>query len=299
MKKLIILLIVFVGFNNLYGQQTSLYTQYMFNPFLMNPALAGTVNYFQLRFTSRLQWVGFPDAPVTNSLSMFGPVSGKNKDMGYGGTVYNDVTGPTSTTGIRGAYAYNIPLNDEIHLSFGAALGLMQFKIDGTQISGMKDHEPSTDVNTVQSFFQPDGMLGVYLYRTDFQVSFSADNLFNNKFDIDPEAVGISKLERHFYLMGAYTYIFNRTWSAEGSAMFKAVTPVPVQMDVNARVIYQKIAWFGISYRTQEAISILAGYYFSHHIYVGYSFDYNLTSIQQFSLGSHEIMIGYRFNSLK
>jgi type IX secretion system PorP/SprF family membrane protein len=298
MKKLIFLIIAVAGFSNLSGQQTSLYTQYMFNPFVLNPAIAGTSNFFQIRSTHRFQWAGFTDAPVTNSLSMFGPVSGKNLDMGYGGTVYVDATGPTRRSGLRGAFAYSIPINDEIHLSFGAALGLMQFKIDGTQITGMRP-EPTDDIKSVQSFFQPDGMLGVYLYRTDFQVSFSADNLFNNKFDVDPEAVGVSKLKRHFYLMGAYTYIFNRTWSAEASTMFKAVTPVPVQMDISSRVIYQKTAWFGISFRTQEAISVLAGYIFSKKIYIGYSFDYNLTAIQQYSLGSHEIMIGYRFNSLK
>jgi type IX secretion system PorP/SprF family membrane protein len=299
MRKLILSLIMVTGINSLYGQQTSLFTQYMFNPFMLNPAVAGTTNYFQIRSTSRFQWAGFTDAPVLNSLSLFGPVSAKNMDMGYGGTVYIDATGPTSRSGLRGAFAYNIPLNDEIHLSFGAALGMMQFKIDGTQIKGMQNSEPTDDVKTVQSFFQPDGMLGVYLYRTDFQVRFSADNLFNNRFDIDPEAKGISKLKRHYYLLGAYTYIFNRTWSAEASTVLKAVTPVPVQMDINARLIYQKTAWFGISFRTQEAISVLAGYIFSKRIYIGYSFDYNLTAIQQYSLGSHEIMIGYRFNSLK
>jgi type IX secretion system PorP/SprF family membrane protein len=295
-------MVLAAGFSNLFGQQTSLYTQYMFNPFLLNPAIAGTTNYFQIRSTNRFQWAGFPDGPVLNSLSLFGPVSAKNMDMGYGGSVYIDATGPTSRTGINGAFAYNIPLNDEIHLSFGVALGLMQFKIDGTQLTGdrkMRDVEPNGDVYSVQSFFQPDGKLGVYLYRTDFQVSFSADNLFNNKFDIDPNGGGISKLKRHYYLLGTYTYIFNRTWSAEGSAIFKAVTPVPVQMDMSARVIYQRTAWFGISFRTQEAFSVLLGYIFSKRIYVGYSFDYNLSSIQNYSLGSHEIMLGYRFNSLK
>jgi type IX secretion system PorP/SprF family membrane protein len=299
MKKIVFLLIAVTGFSNLFGQQTSLFTQYMFNPFILNPAIAGTTNYFQIRSTHRFQWAGFPDAPILNSLSLYGPVSAKNVDMGYGGTVYIDATGPTSRSGIRGAFAYNIPLNDEIHLSFGAALGMMQFKIDGTQIKGMRDAEPSGDVNTVHSFFQPDGMLGVYLYRTDFQVSLSADNLFNNKFDIDPEAKGISKLKRHFYLLGAYTYIFNRTWSAEASTIFKAVTPVPIQMDINAMAIYQKILRFGISYRTQEAVSVIVSYIFNKKIYVGYSFDYNLSSIQQYSLGSHEIMLGYRFNSLR
>ena len=45
----------------------------MTNPFVLNPALAGTNNYFQVISSNRFQWVGFSDAPITNSLSVYGP----------------------------------------------------------------------------------------------------------------------------------------------------------------------------------------------------------------------------------
>ncbi len=297
MKKLIFSLFVLAGMSRLSAQQSPIYTQYMFNPFILNPAIAGTVNYFQIKSDFRFQWIGIPDAPVTNSLSVFGPMSAKSMDMGYGATVYSDITGPTSRLGLRGAYAYNLAVNDEIRVSLGAAFGFMQYKIDGTQISGMKDAEAG--VNGVNSFFQPDGMIGAYMYSTNFQVSFSADNLFNNKFDVDPQAIGIAKLERNYYLLGAYTYIFNRTWSAEGSTLIKGVSPAPLQADFNVRVIYQKTGWVGISFRSQESISLLGGYIINKRLYLGYSFDYNISDIMRYSLGSHELMIGYRFNTLK
>jgi type IX secretion system PorP/SprF family membrane protein len=265
MRKILLLLSALTMFIGVQGQQGLMYTQYMHNPFILNPAITGTVNYFQIRTVHRFQWAGITDAPVTNSLSVFGPVSAKNKDMGYGATVYNDVTGPTSNSGIRGAYAYNIAINDEIRISFGAALGLYQYKYDGTQIKGLKDGndlDPKLP-QSIKSHYLPDGMLGIYCYRNDFQVGFSVDNLFNleikNGEDLSPQASGLNKLRRHYYFLGSYTYIFNRKWSVEGSTVIKGVSPTPLQVDINARGIYQKVAWFGLSYRTNDAISILGG----------------------------------------
>jgi type IX secretion system PorP/SprF family membrane protein len=304
MRKILILLSALTIVISLHGQQGLMYTQYMHNPFILNPAITGTVNYFQIRSIHRFQWVGIEDAPVTNSLSVFGPVSNKYKDMGYGATVYNDVTGPTSNSGIRGAYAYNIAINEEIRISFGAALGLYQYKFDGTQIKGLLEENSDPKLpKTIKSHYLPDGMLGVYCYRNDFQVGFSVDNLFNmeikNGEDLNSEVSGLNKLRRHYYFLGSYTYIFNRKWSMEGSTVIKGVSPTPLQVDINAIGKYQKVAWFGLSFRTNDAISILGGYIFNKRILLGYSWDINITPIRAYSFGSHELMIGYRFNTLR
>src|ERR1035437_3576786 len=105
MKKLTLLTMILAVCGSLFSQQEPQYTLYMLNPFLTNPALAGTNNYYQIRTNHRFQWTGLKDAPITNSISAYGPHS--TKSMGYGGTIYNDITGPTSRTGINGVYAYN------------------------------------------------------------------------------------------------------------------------------------------------------------------------------------------------
>lgn len=271
----------------------------MHNPFILNPAIAGTVNYFQIRSINRFQWIGFGDAPVTNSLSFFGPVSAKNKDMGYGATVYDDITGLVSNAGLRGAYAYNLAINDQIRISFGAAIGLMQFKFDGTKSNLPKEDIDPAAPKTVKNFLLPDGIIGTYLYSNNFQVGFSADNLFNNKVNIDDQAKGLNKLKSHFYLLGSYEYYFNRRWSVESSMMIRGVSPAPLQFDINGKGIYQKIAWFGLSYRYQDAISVMGGYIFNKRILIGISYDITTTPIRTNSLGSVEFMLGYRFNSLK
>jgi len=48
-----------------------------------------------------------------------------------------------------------------------------------------------------------------------------------------------------------------------------------------------------------DAVALLVGYIFNKRIYAGYAFDFNLSVIRGYNYGSHEIMLGYRFNTLK
>jgi type IX secretion system PorP/SprF family membrane protein len=298
MKKIsiIIILVGIMGSAGLFAQQTPLYTQYMFNPFVLNPAIAGTFNYYQIRSNHRFQWVGITDPPVTNALSIYGPHSSKDKDMGFGGYIYNDVTGPTSRTGVSGAYAYNIAITPDIRLSMGAAVGVMQYKVDGSKIT-TEVPDPSLE-SGIYSTYVPDATVGLYLYSSNFQVGFSAAQLINNKLKLTND-LGLSKLKSHFYLTGGYKYYINREFAIEPTVIFKAVSPAPIQVDFSTKVIYQNMVWGGISYRSQDAIAFLAGYTYENKIYIGYSYDMGISDFRQYNSGSHEIMIGYKFKALK
>ena len=46
-----------------------LYSQYMLNGFLLNPAIAGSEGYTAVNITAREQWIGFKNAPGTYALS--------------------------------------------------------------------------------------------------------------------------------------------------------------------------------------------------------------------------------------
>ena len=95
-KALIITLILIPICSKLWGQQDPMYTQFMLNPYVINPAIAGTNNYYQIRSNHRFQWIGLSDAPITNTLSFYGPL--EKQPMGIGGYIFSDVIGPTSTT---------------------------------------------------------------------------------------------------------------------------------------------------------------------------------------------------------
>ena len=87
------------------AQQLPHYSLYMFNDAVINPAVVGTKDYNRIDLISRSQWSGFEGAPKTQLLS-YQRAQGEN--MGLAGTVFNDVTGPISRTGVQLSYAYNI-----------------------------------------------------------------------------------------------------------------------------------------------------------------------------------------------
>lgn len=296
MKKTLILLLLTITLAvPLWGQQSPEFTLYMMNPFLYNPAVAGTANYWEIRSNHRFQWVGFKDAPITNVISAFGPHS--TKDMGFGGNVYSDITGPVSTTGANGVYTYNLPLTEDIRLSMGLELGMLQYSVDLTSIQ-FYNPDPSLP-DAVLTKIEPDASTGIYIYNSQFNAGFSANHLFNLHEQLTVKEVGITRLQTTFYLMGGYRYLYDREWTFEPGVVITKVVPADYQFEFYGKAIYRNTVWGGISYRTQDAVSFLFGYTHERKIFIGYAFDYALTDIRKYSAGSHEIVIGYNFDSIK
>jgi type IX secretion system PorP/SprF family membrane protein len=58
----------------IFSQQRPQYTQYIFNNFLLNPAVAGIENYTDVKAGYRNQWKGLEGAPVTTYISVNTPL---------------------------------------------------------------------------------------------------------------------------------------------------------------------------------------------------------------------------------
>ena len=119
-KLLIISILIFCG-NHMFSQQLPHFSQYFLNDYLINPAVAGSRDYFEGVSTHRYQWEGVTDAPRTYTLSVNGPT--KNRKMGLGGYLFTDHAGPTRRTGFSLSYAYHLKINDGLKLGLGLNAG--------------------------------------------------------------------------------------------------------------------------------------------------------------------------------
>jgi type IX secretion system PorP/SprF family membrane protein len=292
----IALSLLLIGVLKVSGQQLPQFTQYMFNDFVVNPAIAGIHDYYQIRTNHRFQWIGLVDPPLTNTIAFYGPHA--KYDMGYGGYIYNDVTGPTSRTGITGSYGYNIEVLPDIRLSMGISMSIMQYKIDGTQLIAK---DPSDEVlqSVVSTSYMPDAGLGAYLYADEFYVGLSLAQLLNNKIEIFENKDGFNRLKTHFYLTGGYRFEIDRDWMIEPSVIMKGTAPKEFGFDLTTKVEWQKMVWGAVSYRMHEAVAIILGYSYDETLYFGYSYDIGITDLRKYNTGTHELMIGYRFNDIK
>ena len=69
MRRILYIAILLGGFLvDGWSQQVPLYSQYMLNGFLLNPAAAGSEGYTAVNLTAREQWIGLQNGPGTYAL---------------------------------------------------------------------------------------------------------------------------------------------------------------------------------------------------------------------------------------
>jgi type IX secretion system PorP/SprF family membrane protein len=289
---ILIVLFLFVGCIAT-AQQLPQFSQYMINDYVINPAIAGTKPYFEAKLNQRHQWAGIDDAPRTYTLSVNGPL--KSRKVGIGGYLFTDVTGPTKRSGFYGSYSYILTLSDEAKLSLSLSMGLLQYSVDGSKIQLENPNDVAIS-GALQSAVLPDAGFGFHLYSEKFYLGASAPQLFESNIKFFEEAKnGQSGLSRHFFLMGGYKIKTAGLFSFDPSFLVKYVEPTPVQFEISARATYNNAVWIGGSFRTNDAIAILVGYNYLENISFGYAYDIITSGLNNYSSGSHEIMLGIRF----
>src|SRR4051812_29637172 len=77
-----LILALFLWTNSSQSQQLPLYTQFMINDYIINPAIGGKNPYYEAKSSNRYQWVGIEDAPRTYILSFNGPIKAKHVGLG-------------------------------------------------------------------------------------------------------------------------------------------------------------------------------------------------------------------------
>ena len=296
MKKLYILISAVLLVSAVSAQQTSLYSQYMMNRFLINPGVTGNVDYIPLRLTARQQWVGIDNAPSTQAISAHMLLG--NKSMGVGGNIFVDRFGPETKIGIQANYSYILELNSiNSKLSFGVAFKAFQYKLDYTMMTAI-DADDQVLNNTAETAFVPDADFGVYLQGEKYYVGLSATQLIELPITISEQEVDKNSMVRHYYLLGGYKFDLSDSFQLEPSALLKGTERTPFQADINVKGIYQQNYWLGVSYRTSNSIIAMIGLKYQGFVF-GYAYDYATSDIKNYQSGTHEIILGYNFGEGK
>jgi type IX secretion system PorP/SprF family membrane protein len=269
------------------AQQLPLYSQYMLNSFLINPAIAGSSDFVPVIMTARSQWVGIKNAPETQAIS--GHTSLGN--AGVGGYLFNDNYGPLRSTGVQGSYSYHLPLNKfGTKLSFGLSLSAFQYKLNKDDLVVL-DEDDMVVNQSREKVMIPDANFGAYLYSKQYFVGLSGAQLFQYKIKFVEGSDNYSQVTRHYFVTAGYRFIIQDQWMIEPSILYKKTEATPYQIDYNARLYYKTNLWFGLSYRTGDAVVSMVGVNYKRYFF-GYAYDFTLSDIMNYSHGSHEVMIG-------
>ena len=313
MKRLVyISLLLFLIVNTTIGQQLPLFSQYLYNKYLINPAVAGSDGYTSVSLTAREQWVGYSGAPRTFSVSwqtrilkksyilkqtrikkeVFRPKS--DGKVGFGGYVFSDKNGLIQRTGFQVSYAYHMWLQKSTQLSFGLAFTGYYYKIDEKQINFEDPNEPWLNNNLRRGIFVPDLSFGAYLLNAKYSLGFSADQLSEASAKIGGPAYKNFSMSRQYYLFGSYDFSSGSYTIIQPSFLLKMSEQLKPQVDLGATYIYNQGFWAGLAYRTSGAIIANVGVKYMN-MYFGYAFDFTMQEIQRITYGTHEITVALKF----
>lgn len=320
-----LLFILMIGCSSAMAQQLPQYTQYVFNNYLLNPAVTGIENYTDVKLGHRNQWTGLEGAPVTSYLSVnaplgrnyiegdatsFSALNGINPSSrlythnyqaaephhGIGAMVITDKAGPITQTNISATYAYHLGLTNRLNLSVGVMAGLNRISLNTQDITLTDPNDPAIK-NGQNSHWRPDVGAGVWLYSSNYYFGISARQLLPQNYYFGTSTLTSSPTVPHFFLTAGVKLFMTDEITFLPSVLVKKTNPVPLTFDVNGKFNFQDKFWVGGSYRRNDAVAILAGFNLSSLVNVGYSYDITTSALNTVSRGTHEIVLGLMLNN--
>lgn len=279
-----------------FAQQDAMFTHYSFNTLAVNSGYAGSRDALTVTGLHRSQWINFPGAPTTQTLTVHAPIA--NDKMGLGLSVLNDKIGPTQLTGVNADFAYKIQLGERGKLAFGLKAGL-NFRANRL-VSKVTTAEG--DDNAFQSDIQTDLLpnfgFGVYYSTPKFYVGLSTPRLLENDLAANTTTSISSREQRHYFFIAGAVFPINESGSVKlrPTTFFKLTQGAPAELDLTALFYFQDKYWVGPMLRTTDAVGVLAGLNITDQFSLGYSFDWsfgNKTAV--YNAGSHELMLRYDF----
>ena len=293
MKKIGLILVAIAVNFSLSAQQLSMYSQYYWNDFVINPAFTGIKNTPRVQLGYRNQWSGFKGAPKTYTLG--GHTSLKNTNMGVGGMIFSDDQGGAiQQNGVMLNYSYNLKLDKQSGISFGIAGILNQYGYNG---SGIQNINPDATLQTNIKQMVPDLNFGmVYHLKNKLYIGLASSQLIQSQLKkLNQFSTSENQLIRHYNLSASYVTKINQTLTAEPYAMMRTTFIKAPQFELGAKMTYNDFVFGGLSYRNKESVIGLVGLNYNNFM-LAYSYDFTLSSIQNYSSGSHEVLLAYQFN---
>jgi type IX secretion system PorP/SprF family membrane protein len=295
MKKILLTLAAISMISVLSAQQLTMFSQYTQNKYAINPAVAGSTTSNPLTLMYRQLWTGIDDAPSYQLLSYHMEVVNR---MGVGGKIFNYSTGPNHKSGIEATYAYHIPITSSgAKLALGLSGLLYQYKIDRSKIT-LEDPNDNSFLYNSENLIVPDANFGAYFYTDKYYAGLAVAQLFSRKVNLMNKKYLNQNQVRHYFLHGGYIWEINDKFTLEPSALIRYIEAGIFQFDVNAKVMYNKMVYGGLSYRYKDAVSIQIGFSKDPFL-IGYSYDVSLSDIRKYSNGSHELVFIYKINRSK
>jgi type IX secretion system PorP/SprF family membrane protein len=296
LNKILAVLVLTLGSFTIHAQQAPMYTHYMYNTLMVNPAYAGSRDALTVTALYRSQWVDFKGAPVTQTLSMHTPLN--NEHIGLGLSVLNDKIGPTNNTSVFADFAFIMKLNEKSKLALGLSAGADIFRADLSPLL-LDDQNDPVFLSNINNHVTPNFGFGAYYSRERFYAGVSVPKLLQNNYSSIDQQNGntlIGKEQRHYFFIAGAMLKLSDNLSFKPTTFVKVTAAAPVQADLTGSFIIMKKLLIGAMVRTGDAVGGLVGLDITDQLHLGYSYDWSYgLKTSRYNKGSHEFVLRYDF----
>ena len=299
MKKVFFILIILLTASYKgFAQFDAQFTQYDVLMGYYNPGVAGNSKFLRLNAAVKMQWMGSKNAPTSILINGDMPLKLFGKTHGVGLTLFSEGLGLFDNIIVGVQYAYQFKLFNGV-LSIGVQPGLFNQSFDGSKVKTPIDEEgggseedeaiPTSEVQAM-SF---DLNAGIYYNSPTIYGGISSMHLIEPNLKLVEDYGTFAP--RTYYLTLGYNIIFKESLFVLQPSTFLKTTFQFNVLDVQLKLIYNKMFWGGINWRMNESVSLFGGTKLGS-IKVGYAYDLPTSMILKGSSGSHELFINYELD---
>jgi type IX secretion system PorP/SprF family membrane protein len=175
-------------------------------------------------------------------------------------------------------------------------VGLTNLSLNTSKLDfGVVSVDPAVASSGILNTLKPDINAGLYLYTGNYFIGISAQQIIPQKIEYATNIVKTTegKFVPHLFGTAGYRFLVGDDFNFMPSVMVKYINPLPVQMELNAKLQFRDLAWVGGSYRHEDGFAGMLGMNVGNTVNVGYAYDYTTSSLNNYTKGTHEIIIGF------
>lgn len=292
MKRIILTLVIGMGFCSAYAQQTPQFTQYMYNTISVNPGYAGSREALTIVGLHRSQWVGMDGGPVTQTFSIHSPL--RNEKIGIGFSFINDKLGDENYNYLYADFSYSINLSEKTKMAFGVKGGFSYYSIDQALFNNPAVYNDPYFQEKLNRW-TPNIGAGIYVHQPRWYVGVSSPKLIENDYNRLGNYVSFEQM--HFYTIAGYVFNLNESGSIKmrPTGLVKLTKGAPASYDATLSFLFNEKLWVGGSYRFEDSAGALVSFQVTKQLQIGYAYDYPMSDLKPYTSGSHEIMLMFDF----